>query len=129
LTSDCTDNTFTSWERPTTLEELIPLSDRLRWGIHSHTPLRFDVVRSDRELGDINMVVIPNPIDPEYYKKLGEFMRDHNIKVDAASKKTKESATDRVKAIKAWGIAHGYRIVQNLVCGTAAAAAANTVTY
>ena len=128
LTSNCTDGDYAQWERPTALEELIPVDLRLRWGIHSHTPLRFDAPRTDRELGDINEVLIPDASDPEFYKKLGEFMRDRSIKVDAASKKTKESAADRMKAIKAWGVSHGYRIVQRLgAAGAGAGACTNTV--
>jgi hypothetical protein len=117
LTSDCTAD-YAQWERPTALEELIPADVRLRYRISSHTPLTFTAPRgavgTESELGDINEVVIPDAGDPEFYKKLGEFMKDHNIKVDATSKRTKESASDRVRAIKAWGTSRGYRIVQKV---------------
>jgi hypothetical protein len=128
-TSNCSAD-YSHWERPTTLEELIPADMRLRYRISTHTPIVFDTPRGAEstlgELGDMNEIVIPHTNDPDCYKKLGEFMRDHGIKVDAASKKTKESAADRIKAIKAWGVAHGYRIVQRLpvLCGATGSASA-----
>ncbi len=100
------------WERPTSLEELIPADIRLRYGINTHTPVKFQAPRSVDELPDINKLVIP---ETSNYKELGEFLESHNIKVD---KVTKDSREDRINAAKAWGVAHGYRVVQQASVAT-----------
>jgi hypothetical protein len=106
LTSTCIEN-WAQWERPTTLEELIPADIRKRYGIISHTVLEFPKPRgsegTDIELGDINEIVIPDD-----YKLLKDFIESRNIKVE---KVTKPSYQDCIKAISSWGITHGYRIV------------------
>ena len=102
----CTE-AWPQWERPTTLEELIPADLKLRFGIATHTPLTFNYPRgmegSETELGDINEIEIP-----ENYADLKRFIDRHKIKVE---KVTKESHAACMKAVKAWGVTRGYRIV------------------
>jgi hypothetical protein len=106
LTSHCSEK-WPQWERPTTLEELIPADIRKRYGIISHTSLSFPKSRgepgTETELSSINEVIIPDD-----YNQLKEFIDTHNIKVE---KVTKESRSNCMKAVIAWGIHHGYRIV------------------
>jgi hypothetical protein len=106
FTSDCTED-WPQWERPTSLEELIPSDVRKRYGIITHTPISFPVPRgapgTDVELSAINEVVIPDD-----YSQLKEFIDTHKIKVE---KITKESRFNCMKAIAAWGVSHGYRVV------------------
>lgn len=99
-------------ERPTSLEELIPIDIRLRYDIHTHTPIDFIQSRSVSDLPDINKIIIPDTFN---YKELGEFLEKHKIHVD---KITKDSREDRIKAAKAWGVANGYRIVQQVTVET-----------
>ncbi len=106
LTAQCSEN-WPQWERPTSLEELIPADVRKRYGIITHTPLSFPNPRgepgSENELGSINEVVIPDD-----YGQLKEFIDTHKIKVE---KVTKESRSNCMKAVIAWGVSRGYRIV------------------
>ncbi len=106
LTSTCTED-WPQWERPTSLEELIPADIRKRYGIITHTPIPFSLSRgqpgTDVELGTINEVIIPDD-----YSQLKEFIDAHKIKVE---KITKESRSNCMKAIAAWGVSHGYRVV------------------
>lgn len=111
LTSSCIEK-HPHYERPTTLEELIPADVRLKYGIITHTPVKFTTPRNVTELADINEIVIP---ETSNYKELGEFIEKYKIKVD---KVTKDSREDRISAIKAWGVANGYRIVQHMTVPT-----------
>ena len=109
LTSNCSER-WTHWERPTTLEELIPIDVRQRYNIQTHTRMHFEQPRgadgTHTELHYGAEVIIP-----ENYMELKDFVERHNIKVE---KVTKESRTNCIKAINEWGIAHGYRIVMQL---------------
>ena len=120
LASMCTE-AWPQWERPTTLEELIPADLKLRFGIGSSTPLVFNYQRgiegSETELGDINEIVVP-----EGYAELKEFIDKHNIKVE---KVTKESRAACMKAVRAWGVSRGYRIVVKSGTGGCADASTN----
>lgn len=107
LSSMCTE-AWPQWERPTTLEELIPVDLKLRFGIATHTPLAFSYERgiegSETELSDINEIEIP-----ENYIALKEFIDKYNI--DGVAKKTKESRAACIEAIKKWAVRRGYRII------------------
>ena len=106
LSSMCTEK-WPQWERPTSLEELIPADIKLKYGITTNTPLSFTYPRgiegSEVELSDVNEMVIP-----ENYNELKEFIEKQKIKVE---KVTKESKAQCLKAVKAWGVSHGYRII------------------
>jgi hypothetical protein len=102
LSVDCT-APHPQWERPTTLEELIPIDIRLRYKINTHTPVSLGL-RSDCELSDINTVVVPDG-----FKELSDFVELHGINVE---KVTKPGRKALLRAVKAWGVSRGYRIVQ-----------------
>lgn len=106
LTRNCTEQ-WPQWERPTTYEELIPPDVKLRYKIHTHTPLIFSEKRgssgTESELHDVNEISIP-----EDYNLLNEFAIKHKIKVE---KVTKPSLDKCIEAIKSWGISNGFRIV------------------
>jgi hypothetical protein len=109
MTMHCSDR-WSHWERPTTLEELIPVDVRMRYGIQTHTRLEFDKPRgadgTEKELHSCAEIIIP-----EDYSDLKEFVERHKISVE---KKTKESRMACIKAIQEWGVSHGYRIVMQL---------------
>lgn len=108
LTSDCTGG-FPQWERPSSLEELIPADVRRRFGIITHTAIAWTAPRgaegTETELGAINEVNIPYT-----YTAYSEFIKRHKIKVEG--KVTKGSLTECVKSVKNWCVTHGYRLVQ-----------------
>lgn len=106
LASQCTHG-CAQWERPTTLEELIPSDIRLRYNITSCTRIPFTNERctpeAEHELASINTVVIPDD-----YGQLSEFVKRHKIPVE---KTTKAAGNAFIAAIKEWGIKRGLRIV------------------
>ncbi len=102
LSVDCT-APHPQWDRPTTLEELIPIDIRLRYKINTHTPVALGP-RSPSELSDINTVVVPDG-----FKELSDFVELHGIDVE---KVTKPGRKALLRAVKAWGVSRGYRIVQ-----------------
>jgi len=106
-TADCTQ----SWhEAPTCLEELIPWSERQRWGITSRTPFPLSAPRGSeealKELDDINRVVIPST-----FKELTALLERYNIKVEKVTKPSEESC---MKALKKWAISNGKRLVKEI---------------
>lgn len=94
------------WERPQTLEELIPIDIRLRLKISTQTPITYSGPRDSSELSDINTVIVPDG-----FKELSEFVEKHGINVE---KVTKPSRKTLLRAVKAWGVSHGYRIIQTV---------------
>jgi len=104
-TADCPD-TWAHWERPKTLEELIPPDIRRRYNITSHTPIVYDTPRSlperEDELGEINTLEILDD-----YAVLNKFVETHDIKVEKVTKPSREKF---LEAILAWAAAHGKRI-------------------
>lgn len=106
MTSHCTES-WPHYERPTSLEELIPAYLRHRYGVTTHTPLEFSTPRAlpdtDKELHDANVVEVP-----EEYNLMKEFLEKHNIKVE---KVTKEPFVKCREALLAWGVSRGHRIV------------------
>jgi hypothetical protein len=105
LSVDCTAQ-HPQWERPITLEELIPVDIRLRLKINTQTPIAYCGPRDASELSDINTIVVP-----EGFRELSEFVELHNINVE---KVTKPGRKALLRAVKAWGVAHGYRIIQTV---------------
>jgi len=97
------------WERPTTLEELIPYDVRQRFNIKTSTAIEFPLKRgalgTEVELSLFNELIIPDD-----YTHLKEFIDTHKIKVE---KITKESLANCRKAVKKWGAERGYRVVMN----------------
>jgi hypothetical protein len=96
------------WERPTTLEELIPSDLRTRYGITSNTRIEFTAPRcapeSESEIASINTIVIPDD-----YTQLNEFAKKHKIVIP--NMKTKKAEAAILTAIKDWAIRRGIRIV------------------
>jgi hypothetical protein len=80
---------------------------RMRYKIATHTPITYQSAeREVSELSDINSIMVPDG-----FKELSEFVESHGIKVE---KVTKPSRKTLLKAVKKWGVAHGYRIIQNV---------------
>lgn len=92
------------WERPTSLEELIPQDVRTRWRITSHTSIPFveprGTSRTETELQ--YEYVIHND-----KKNLAKFMEQEKIPTMRREDGKKE---DRVKTIRDWAMQRGYRI-------------------
>jgi hypothetical protein len=102
LSVDCTAK---QCERPTTLEELIPIDIRLKYKINTHTLI-------DHKNYDASMIHDINTIDvPDTFKGLSEFVEQYGIVVE---KVTKPGCKALLKAVKAWGVARGYRIIQTM---------------
>lgn len=111
LSVDCT-AAHPAWERPVTLEELIPIDIRLRYKIATKTVINYNTERDFSELPDITTIEAP-PIND--YEGLGAFIKSYGIQVE---KVTKDSAKARTKAIKKWAVMMGYRVVHTLVVPT-----------
>jgi hypothetical protein len=107
LTTTCTYG-VKHWERPTTLEELIPSDLRARYGITTSTRVEFTAPRctpeAEGEIAPVNTIVIPDD-----YTQLNEFAKKHKIVVPNMKKKPAEAAI--LTAIKDWAIHRGIRIV------------------
>jgi len=94
------------WERPTTLEELIPFHIRQRYRITSATPIKFEQPRSEQTFHEIHSI---NEFQmPEGYKDLRAFVDKYGIIVKS---KTKAKEVDCVNAIKEWAKEKGRRII------------------
>jgi hypothetical protein len=104
LSVDCAEPR--QYQRPQTLEELIPIDLRLRLGITTSTRIAYaDPKVKPSELPEINTIEVP-----EGFSELSEFVRTHGIKVEG--KVTKASEKALLKAIRTWATARGYRIYQ-----------------
>jgi hypothetical protein len=107
MTRYCTEE-WPQWERPLTLEELIPPDVRIRYNIQSQTEITFPTKRGDpgteREMDRINEICIP-----ANYNDLIQFTKNHDIDVETVTKPPKENL---VAAIKHWGVLRGYRIME-----------------
>jgi hypothetical protein len=92
------------WERPTSLEELIPQDVRARWRITSHTSLSFTEPRgaSKTESELPYEYVIHNE-----KKSLTKFMETEKISPVRREDGKKE---DKIKTIRDWAMQKGYRI-------------------
>ena len=100
------EQTWTHWERPTTMEQLIPLHIRNRYKITSATPLTFNAPRDSStryELHPMNKFEMPFT-----YKEQCEFVEKHGIPV---KKTTKAAKSDCSEAIYAWAKETGRRII------------------
>ena len=106
FTSDC-EESWSHWERPTSLEELIPADVKQRLNIITHTIIDFPTQRgaegTEQELHSMNEVVVP-----KNYAELLEFLEKNNIKVETV---TKPPRSNCIKAVKAWGVERGFRVV------------------
>ena len=109
MTRYCKEN-WPQWERPTTLEELIPPDIKMRYGITTHTQIIFPTKRgdpgTDREMDRINEIYIPTN-----YNELMKFKELHGITVETVTKYKEENV---IAAIKKWGVSHGYRIIEGM---------------
>ena len=98
--------TWTHWERPTTMEQLIPLHIRNRYRITSATPLTFKQIRDSSttyELHSMNEFQMPDT-----YKELRTFIEHYGIHV---KKTTKAAEVACVEAVQAWAKETGRRII------------------
>lgn len=108
LTSSCSEKSAL-WERPTTLEECIPAHIRQKLNIQTHTLIDYAEPHSEREINDMNTIVIPDPFVKGGYEELKTFLDRHKIPVE---KKTKESREKCLEAAMNWGAQRGLRIVK-----------------
>ena len=107
LTSTCGEQ-WPQWERPTSLEELIPADIRLRYDIRTSTPIDYTKGRAD-DMSEINTVVIPDPYVKGGYEELKAFIEKRKIKVEKVTKESKEKC---LEAVTNWGVSNGYRITK-----------------
>jgi hypothetical protein len=91
-------------ERPQTLEELIPISIRHMYKIHTKTPIAWTEMdrTTDSEIPAVNCFQIVDT-----YAAMKEFIEVHNIIV---KKKTKESLDECRSAIEQWVKARACRV-------------------
>ena len=91
---------WANWERPTSLEELIPADVRERWNIQTSTELMFETERgapgTDRER-KIEVEVSSND------KQLRQFMKENAIDTTSARE-------ENLKRIRDWATQHGFRL-------------------
>jgi len=114
MTHLCKEN-WSHWERPTTMEQLIPLHIRNRYRITSATPLTFKTVRglsTNYELHSMNEIEIPDDHD-----KIAELAKSLNItpaKLTATQRPGGRYSTEEyTTAIEKWGKETGRRIIPN----------------
>jgi hypothetical protein len=114
MTQMCKED-WSHWERPTTMEDLIPLHIRNRYKITSATPLTFKHPRgplSTHELHSINDIIIPDDHD-----KIAELAKSLNItpaKLTTTQRPGGRYSTEEyVTAIEKWGRDTGRHIVPN----------------
>lgn len=99
-TSHACDLPWAHWERPTSLEELIPWDVREQWGIQTQTDLLYSEPRgahgTDREL----------PFEVEVSKldkPMRAFMKDKGIQ-------TTHDTESNLQRIRDWALQHGVRL-------------------
>lgn len=99
-TSDQCGESWGNWERPTSLEELIPPDVRARWRITTHTSLNFPQPRgTEKTDSELRYEVVVTNDD----KKIRAFMAENNIK-------TRASKEENLKIIRDWAIQRTYRL-------------------
>ena len=105
LACDCT-APHPAWERPITLEELIPIDIRIRYNIQTHTAISYtSSSREESELPNVNTFIVKDT-----HKDLNEFVRVQGIKFVKKSTGPRKQE-DLRHAIKKWGVENGYRII------------------
>jgi len=106
FTADCTES-WPHWERPTSLEELIPADVKQRYNITTCTEIQYAAPRGDdgteQELHSMNEILVP-----KNYPELLDFLAKNNIKAEGV---TKPPRANCIKAVKAWGVERGFRVV------------------
>uniref|UniRef100_A0A6C0LNX4 Uncharacterized protein n=1 Tax=viral metagenome TaxID=1070528 RepID=A0A6C0LNX4_9ZZZZ len=114
MTHLCTEN-WSHWERPTTMEELIPFHIRNRYRITSATPVTFKNPRDSSttyELHKMNEIIIPDDHD-----KIADLAK--TLKITPAKLKNVQrpggrySTEEYTTAIEKWGKDTGRRIIPN----------------
>ncbi len=88
------------WERPTTLEELIPADVRQQWNITSSTEMHFELPRGTEGTQSERKVEVAVP---RLDKPMREFMNDNNIK-------TTHDTESNLQRIRDWAWKLGFRI-------------------
>ena len=88
------------WERPTTLEELIPADIRQQWNITSRTELQFDVPRGAEGTECERKVELEIPRQD---KPMREFMKKNDIP-------TTHDTESNLQRIREWTLRNGFRI-------------------
>ena len=117
-TSTCPEQ-WEHWERPACLEELIPADLRHQYGIRTSTPLVFDEKCGEGTADEIAARMLKERAVqvlrvPEAYTALGTFMEQHKIVlkdwVPNSNQVTKDKHEERMQAVKAWALRHGYSL-------------------
>jgi hypothetical protein len=89
------------WTRPETLEELIPEDVRKRWGIVTHTKIRWpeaSTAVAESEISDLNCISL--------LKKDGvirKFMKAHKLH-------TTHKMDDNINNLREWAVQNGKKI-------------------
>lgn len=115
LATEC-EQLWPHWERPTSLEELIPSDIRQRWGVSSSTPLFFPHSRSETRSAELSgeRVAYELPIlnVPREDSEMRKFMADNSIRRPQAmaSQKGKISQAENIARIREWAIERGFRV-------------------
>jgi len=119
MTHMCTEK-WSHWERPTSMEELIPYHIKQRYRINSCTNLTFQMPRSNdtvKELHPVNEIVIPDEYNGKkdnitWHKEIVEIAERYNIIPKKPAKGYKPSSESYIQAIHEWAEEKGYRIVR-----------------
>jgi hypothetical protein len=93
------------WDRPRTLEELIPADVRERWGIDTQTrilwtkPTLYD---AEQEISENNVIELRYK-DGKLDNKLREYMKSQRVM-------TVHKMNDNLQILRNWAISHGKKI-------------------
>lgn len=93
------------WDRPETLEELIPADLRLRWGIITKTMIKHVSLKNPISLDTAEAEIIDgNTIEMSLNdKKIRDFMRINKIQ-------TTHKRNDNINRIRSWAVQKGMKI-------------------
>lgn len=94
------DRLWPHWERPTSLEELIPPDIRARYKINTSTPLNFKEERGEGDTTNEFRILIEVP---RADKAMREFMSNNDIK-------TTHQTKENLSRIREWALQRGMRI-------------------
>ena len=94
------DRPWSHWERPTSLEELIPPDIRARYKINTSTPLNFKEERGEGDTTNEFRILIEVP---RADKAMREFMCNNDIK-------TTHQTKENLSRIREWALQRGMRI-------------------
>jgi len=106
--SECTESI--PWTRPATLEELIPVDVRERWGLKTETKILWtepELEDAEREIADINAIEIRYREDQgkslRLDSRLREFMKLNKVH-------TTHKMDDNILTLRDWAVQQGKKI-------------------